>query len=249
MLDILHSISHYHWESYHSGKTLNLNSIIIAQNWIPSVFFPESTCKPLFWVNTPWYRRLFIDLPLLPTAVEHVIAIFASCLLRPPCLPESARKAVRATTVLCSEGLLGILGTLWPVESPPGWEQQWSFVSSRRGTRAEAQEVSRVGWCDSCDDCDVEEIEAITPGFPGDLWPLYGSVCHPLFFGRQPEFFGITNRKKADQFCEFLSRCILAKCETHPWWQWRTRCCEVVFVVVFVWCNIYLFLLKLTHSV
>ena len=132
MLDILHSISHYHWESYHSGNTLNLNSTIIAQNWIPSVFFHESTCKPLFWVNTPWYRRLFIDLPLVPTAVEHVIAIFASCLLRPPCLPESARKVVRATTVLCSEGLLGILGTLWPVESPPGWEQQWGKPSLKQ---------------------------------------------------------------------------------------------------------------------
>ena len=157
MLDILHSISHYHWESYHSGKTLNLNSIIIAQNWIPSVFYHESTCKPLFWVNTPWYRRLFIDLPVLPTAVEHVIAIFASCLLRPPCLPESARKAVGATTVLCSEGLLGILGTLWPVESPPGWEQQWSFVFTQAG---EAPGLKCKRWAE-LDDVTVVTIVTI----------------------------------------------------------------------------------------
>ena len=166
MLDILHSISHYHWESYHSGKTLNLNSIIIAQNWIPSVFYHESTCKPLFWVNTPWYRRLFIDLPLVPTAVEHVIAIFASCLLRPPCLPESARKAVGATTVLCSEGLLGILGTLWPVESPPGWEQQWSFVFTQAG---EAPGLKCKRWAELDD---VAVVTIVTIGKKSKPSPL-----------------------------------------------------------------------------
>ena len=238
MLDILHSISHYHWESYHSGNTLNLNSTIIAQNWIPSVFFHESTCKPLFWVNTPWYRRLFIDLPLLPTAVEHVIAIFASCLLRPPCLPESARKVVRATTVLCSEGLLGILGTLWPVESPPGWEQQWSFVSTQAG---EAPGLKCKRWAE------LDDVTVVTIGKKSKPSPLASQATSgtsmdqsviPCFLVDSQNFLESPTGKK--QFREFLSRCILAKCETHPWWQWRTRCCEVVFVV-FVWCNFYLF--------
>ena len=58
--------------------------------------------------------------------------------LRPACCdhlvyPNRPGRWFRATTVLCSEGLLGILGTLWPVESPPGWEQQWSFVFTQAG--------------------------------------------------------------------------------------------------------------------
>ena len=199
MLDILHSISHYHWESYHSGNTLNLNSTIIAQNWIPSVFFHESTCKPLFWVNTPWYRRLFIDLPLVPTAVEHVIAIFASCLLRPPCLHESARKAVGATTVLCSEGLLGILGTLWPVESPPGWEQQWSFVSTQAG---EAPGLKCKRWAE-LDDVTVVTIVTWKKSKPSPLasqatsGPSMDQSVIPCFLVDSQNFLESPTGKKA----------------------------------------------------